>query len=101
MATTSVAVMYSTMMCCIHQDLMTLRCRTTRHDVGLRHRWREATRTGHEIEIVAEELRGAQSNLPRHNAPDMVAAIREGCWSSLNGNGAHVVVMPLVGGDRS
>jgi hypothetical protein len=43
-----------------------------------RRRWREATRTWHEIEAVAVELRGEHNELPRHNAPDMVAAIREG-----------------------
>ena len=48
-----------------------------------RRRWREATRTWHEIEAVAEELRGEHSELPRHNAPDMVAAIREGVTEQL------------------
>jgi hypothetical protein len=43
-----------------------------------RRRWREATRTWREIEAVAVELRGEDNKLPRHNAPDMVAAIREG-----------------------
>jgi hypothetical protein len=42
-----------------------------------RRRWREAMRTWHEIEAVAVELRGDHSKLPRHNAPDMVAATRE------------------------
>jgi hypothetical protein len=48
-----------------------------------RRRWREATRTWHEIEAVAEELRGEHNKLPRHNAPDMVAAIREGVAEQL------------------
>jgi uncharacterized membrane-anchored protein YhcB (DUF1043 family) len=48
-----------------------------------RRRWREAMRTWHEIEAVATELRGEHSELPRHNAPDMVAAIREGVTEQL------------------
>jgi hypothetical protein len=48
-----------------------------------RRRWREATRTWHEIEAVAEELRGEHDKLPRHSAPDMVAAIREGVTEQL------------------
>jgi hypothetical protein len=48
-----------------------------------RRRWREATRTWHEIEAVAVELRGQHDKLPRHNAPDMVAAIREGVTEQL------------------
>jgi hypothetical protein len=48
-----------------------------------RRRWREATRTWHEIEAVAVELRGEHNKLPRHNAPDMVAAIREGVTEQL------------------
>ena len=48
-----------------------------------RRRWREAMRTWHEIEAVAVELRGEHSELPRHNAPDMVAAIREGVTEQL------------------
>ena len=48
-----------------------------------RRRWREATRTWHEIEAVAEELRDEYKQLPRHNAPDMVAAIREGVMEQL------------------
>jgi hypothetical protein len=43
-----------------------------------RRRWREATRTWHEIEAIAVELQGEHTELPRHNSPDMVAAIREG-----------------------
>jgi hypothetical protein len=43
-----------------------------------RRRWREATRTWHKIEAVAVELQGEDTELPRHNASDMVAAIREG-----------------------
>jgi hypothetical protein len=42
-----------------------------------RRRWREATRTWHEIETVAVELRDEHENLPRHDAPAMAAAIRE------------------------
>jgi hypothetical protein len=48
-----------------------------------RRRWREATRTWHEIEAVAVELREEDKELPRHNAPDMVAAIREGVMEQL------------------
>jgi hypothetical protein len=48
-----------------------------------RRRWREATRTWHEIEAVAVELRGEDKELPRHSAPDMVAAIREGVTEQL------------------
>ena len=43
-----------------------------------RRRWREAIRTWDEIEAVAVELRDEHKELPRHNASDMVAAIREG-----------------------
>jgi uncharacterized membrane-anchored protein YhcB (DUF1043 family) len=46
-----------------------------------RRRWREATRTWHEIEAIAVELRDEHKNLPRHNA--MVAAIREGVMEQL------------------
>jgi hypothetical protein len=48
-----------------------------------RRRWREAMRTWHEIEAVEVELRGEHNKLPRHNAPDMVAAIREGVTEQL------------------
>jgi len=48
-----------------------------------RRRWREAIRTWHEIEAVAVELRDEHKNVPRHNAPDMVAAIREGVLEQL------------------
>jgi len=48
-----------------------------------RRRWREATRTWHEIEAVAVELRGEHNKLPRHNAPDMVVASREGIMEQL------------------
>jgi hypothetical protein len=48
-----------------------------------RRRWREATRTWHEIETVAVELRGEHNKLARHNAPDMVTAIREGITEQL------------------
>jgi hypothetical protein len=34
-----------------------------------RRRWREATRTWHEIELVAVEHRDEFKELPRHNAP--------------------------------
>jgi len=37
-----------------------------------RRRWREATRTWHEIELVAVEHRDEFKELPQHNAPDMV-----------------------------
>ena len=50
---------------------------------GARRRWREAMRTWHEIEAVAEELQSEHIELPRHNAPDMVAAIREGVMEQL------------------
>lgn len=42
-----------------------------------RRRWREATRTWHEIETVAIELRDEYKDLPRHDAPAMAAALRE------------------------
>jgi len=48
-----------------------------------RRRWRQATRTWHAIETVAVELRDEYKDLPRHNAPDMVAAIREGVMEQL------------------
>jgi hypothetical protein len=48
-----------------------------------RRRWREATRPSHEIEAVAVELREEDKESPRHNAPDMVAAIREGVTEQL------------------
>ena len=48
-----------------------------------RRRWREATRTWHEIEAVAVELRDEFKELPRHNAPDLVAAIRDGVREQL------------------
>jgi len=48
-----------------------------------RRRWREATRTWHEIETVAVELQGGDNKLPRRNAPDTVAAIREGVTEQL------------------
>ena len=54
-----------------------------------RRRWREATRTWHEIEAVAVELRGEPDKLPRHNAPDMVAAIREGVTEQLKKRSAY------------
>jgi hypothetical protein len=54
-----------------------------------RRRWREATRTWHEIEAVAVELRGEHTELPRHNAPDMVAAIREGVTEQVKKRGAR------------
>jgi hypothetical protein len=54
-----------------------------------RRRWREATQTWHEIEAVAVELRGEHDKLPRHNAPDMVAAIREGVTEQLKKRSAY------------
>jgi hypothetical protein len=48
-----------------------------------RRRWREATRKWHEIEAVAVEPRDEHKDLPRHNAPDMVAAIREDVMEQL------------------
>jgi hypothetical protein len=48
-----------------------------------RRRWREATRLWHEIEAVAVKLRGDHDKLPQHNAPAMVAAIREGVTEQL------------------
>jgi len=48
-----------------------------------RRRWREAMRTWQEIESVAVEIQGEHNKLPRHNAPDMVAAIREGVTEQL------------------
>jgi hypothetical protein len=56
-----------------------------------RRRWREATRTWHEIEAVVVELRGDHDKLPRHNAPDMVAAIREGVTEQLKERSASSV----------
>jgi hypothetical protein len=54
-----------------------------------RRRWREATRTWHEIEAVAVELRGEHTELPRHIAPDIVAAIREGVAEQLKKRSAR------------
>jgi hypothetical protein len=54
-----------------------------------RRRWREGTRTWHEIEAVALELRGEHNKLPRHNASDMVAAIREGVTEQLKKRSAY------------
>jgi hypothetical protein len=49
-----------------------------------RLRWLEAMQTRQdEVKAVAEKLRGAQNKLPRHNAPDMVAAIRGGVTEQL------------------
>ena len=48
-----------------------------------RRRWREATQTWQEIEPVAAEFREEHKELPRHKAPDMVAAIREGVMEQL------------------
>jgi hypothetical protein len=42
-----------------------------------RRRWREATRTWHKIQAFAVELQSEHNELSRHNAPDMVTAIRE------------------------
>ena len=54
-----------------------------------RRRWREATRTWHEIEAIAVELWGEHTEVPRHNAPDMVAAIREGVTEQLKKRSAR------------
>jgi len=48
-----------------------------------RRSWCEATRMWHEIETVAVELRDEHKDLLRHNAPDMVAAIREDVMEQL------------------
>jgi gamma-glutamyl phosphate reductase len=49
-----------------------------------RLRWLEAMQTRQdEIKAVAEELRREHNKLPQHNAPDMVAAIREGVTEQL------------------
>jgi len=48
-----------------------------------RRRWLEATRAWDEVKAVAEELRGEHNQLPQHNPPDMVAAIREGVTEQL------------------
>jgi uncharacterized membrane-anchored protein YhcB (DUF1043 family) len=49
-----------------------------------RLRWLEAMRTRQdEIKAVAEELRREHNKLPQHNAPDMVATIREGVTEQL------------------
>ena len=48
-----------------------------------RRRWREARRTWYEIEAVAIELRDERKELPLHNAPDIVTAIREGAMEQL------------------
>jgi hypothetical protein len=48
-----------------------------------RRRWREVTRAWHEIEAVAVELGDEVKELPRHNAPDLVAAIRDGVLEQL------------------
>ena len=54
-----------------------------------RRRWREAMRTWHEVEAVAEELRSEHKELPRHNGPDMLAAIREGVTEQLKKRSAY------------
>jgi hypothetical protein len=54
-----------------------------------RRRWREATRTWHDIEAVVVELGGEHNKLPLHNAPDMVAAIREGVTEQLKKRSAY------------
>jgi uncharacterized membrane-anchored protein YhcB (DUF1043 family) len=49
-----------------------------------RRRWLEAMRTRQdEVNAVAEELRREHNKLPQHNAPDTVAAIREGVTEQL------------------
>jgi hypothetical protein len=61
-----------------------------------RRRWREATRTWHEIEAVAVELRGEHTELPRHNAPDMVAAIRESVTEELKRTALERTLRPSL-----
>ena len=46
-----------------------------------RRRWREARWTWYEIEAVAVELQNEHKELPLHNAPNTVAAIRTGSFS--------------------
>ena len=48
-----------------------------------RRRWREATRTWHKIQALAVDLQSEHDKLTQHNAPDMVAAIREGVTKQL------------------
>ena len=48
-----------------------------------RRRWRETRRTWYEIESVAVEFRDERKELPLHNAPDIVTAIREGAMEQL------------------
>jgi len=48
-----------------------------------RRSWREARRTWYEIEAVAVELWDERKELPLHNAPDIVTAIREGAMEQL------------------
>ena len=48
-----------------------------------RRRWRETRRTWYEIEAVAVELWDERKELPLHNAPDIVTAIREGAMEQL------------------
>jgi uncharacterized membrane-anchored protein YhcB (DUF1043 family) len=49
-----------------------------------RRRWREATQTWQEIEPVAAEFREEHKELPRHDAPNTVAAIRDGLMEQLS-----------------
>jgi cytochrome oxidase assembly protein ShyY1 len=56
-----------------------------------RLRWLEAMQTRQdEVKAVAEELRREHNKLPQHNAPDMVAAIREGVTEQLKKRSASV-----------
>jgi len=55
-----------------------------------RRRWREATRTWHDVETVAAELWDEHKELPQHNAPDMVAAIREDLTGQLKKRSAQL-----------
>jgi hypothetical protein len=45
---------------------------------------REATQIREQIDAAIVELRDEHKELPRHNAPEMVAAIREGVLEQLN-----------------
>ena len=52
-----------------------------------RRRWREATRTWHEIELVAVEHRASLKNYRDTTRPDMAAAIRDGETEQLKRGG--------------
>jgi hypothetical protein len=55
-----------------------------------RRSWREATRTWHDVETVATELRDEHKELQQHNTPDMVAAIREDLTAQLKKRSAQL-----------